>query len=54
VPQYRKIQAGDDAGARADLEGTRRTLLALLKERLEAMAGVLEQAVPRIEALAAY
>jgi hypothetical protein len=51
MPQYRKIQAGDHAGARTDLEAKRRTLLAELNERLEKMAAVLEWATPRIEAL---
>jgi len=51
MPQYRKIQAGDHAGARTDLEAKRRRLIIELNERLEKMAGVLEWATPRIEAL---
>jgi len=51
MPQYRKIQAGDHAGARTDLEAKRRSLITELNERLEKMAAVLEWATPRIEAL---
>jgi hypothetical protein len=51
MPQYRKIQAGDHAGARTDLEAKRQFLLIELNERLEKMAGVLEWVTPRIEAL---
>jgi Iap family predicted aminopeptidase len=51
IPQYRKIQAGDHAGARTDLQAKRRSLLTELNERLEKMAGVLEWATSRIEAL---
>jgi Iap family predicted aminopeptidase len=51
MPQYRKIQAGDHAGARTDLEAKRRRLIIELNERLEKMAGVLEWVTPRIEAL---
>ena len=51
IPQYRKIQAGDHAGARTDLQAKRRSLLTELNERLEKMAGVLEWVTPRIEAL---
>jgi Iap family predicted aminopeptidase len=51
VPQYRKIQAGDYAGAIAELEATRRTLIEALDQRLTELAGVLEQVTPRIEGL---
>jgi len=51
VPQYRRIQAGHHAGVRKELDAVRRTLLTLLKERLEAMAGILEWATPRIKTL---
>jgi Iap family predicted aminopeptidase len=51
MPQYRKIQAGDYAGALAELETKRRALVAALDQRLTEMAGVLEQATPRIEGL---
>jgi hypothetical protein len=51
MPQYRKVQADDHAGARTDLEAKRRSLITELNERLEKMAAVLEWATPRIEAL---
>ncbi|TRZ86784.1 M28 family peptidase [bacterium] len=51
IPQYRKIEAGDYAGAIAELEAIRLTQLSRLDERLARMAGVLEWAIPRIEAL---
>ena len=51
VPAYRKAEAGNHAGARADLEAARRTLLILLKDRLETMAGVLESTVSQVRAL---
>jgi len=51
MPQYRKIQAGDYAGAIAELETVRRSLLGALDQRLTEMAGVLERVTPRIEGL---
>jgi Iap family predicted aminopeptidase len=51
MPQYRKIQAGDHSGAKADLEAMRLSLLKELNDRLGKMAAVLEWATPRIEAL---
>jgi hypothetical protein len=53
VPAYRKIQARDQSGARAELEAARRTLLSSMKERLETMAAVLESAASQIRALTA-
>jgi hypothetical protein len=52
VTAYRKIQARDPSGARAELEAVRRTLLSFLKERLETMAEVLGSATSQIQALA--
>ena len=51
VPQYRKIQLGDYGGAVEELQAKRQILFAELNERLGKMAGVLEWATPRIEAL---
>jgi Iap family predicted aminopeptidase len=51
MPQYRKIQAGDYAGAIGELEARRRTLVGALDQRLNEMAGLLEQVTPRIEGL---
>jgi hypothetical protein len=51
IPQYRKIESGDTAGAIAELEAMRLTQLSQLDERLARMAGVLEWAIPRIDAL---
>jgi hypothetical protein len=52
MPQYRRIEAGDYAGAVAELEASRRALLADLDHRLTGMADLLEQVTPRIERLA--
>ena len=51
IPQYRKIEAGEWAGAIAELEAMRLKLLVELDDRLARMAGVLEWAIPRIDAL---
>ena len=51
VPEYRKIEAGDYAGAIAELETKRRTLVAALNRRLTEMSGLLEEVTPRIEGL---
>jgi len=51
MPQYRKVRAGDYAGAIAELETNRRTLVGALDQRLTEMAGLLEQVTPRIEGL---
>ncbi|MCJ7642987.1 MAG: M28 family peptidase [Candidatus Aminicenantes bacterium] len=51
IPQYRKIESGDYAGAIAELEAMRLTQLGQLDDRLAGIAGVLEWAIPRIEAL---
>jgi len=51
LPEYRKVEAGDYAGAIAGLEAKRRTELARLDERLARMAGLLESVTPRLKAL---
>jgi len=51
MPQYRKVQAGDYAGAIAELETNRRTLVGALDQRLTEMAGLLERVTPRIKGL---
>jgi hypothetical protein len=51
ISQYRKIEAGDWAGAIVELEAKRLKLLVELDDRLARMAGILEWAIPRIEAL---
>jgi Iap family predicted aminopeptidase len=51
ISQYRKIEAGDWAGAIVELEAKRLKLLVELDDRLARMAGVLEWVIPRIEAL---
>jgi Iap family predicted aminopeptidase len=51
IPQYRKIEAGDYAGAIMELETKRLTQLSQLDVRLARMAGILEWAIPRIDAL---
>jgi len=51
IPQYRKIGSGDTAGAIAELEAMRLTQLSQLDVRLARMAGILEWAIPRIDAL---
>jgi hypothetical protein len=51
MPQYRQIQSGDYGGAVEELQAKRRILFADSNERLEKMAGVLEWATSRIEAL---
>jgi hypothetical protein len=52
VPQYRKIESGDVAGAVPELESTLRARLTLLDKRLEEMAGVLDRVTARIRDLA--
>jgi hypothetical protein len=51
MSQYRKIEAGDWAGAIVELEAMRLKLLVELDDRLARMAGILEWAIPRIEVL---
>jgi hypothetical protein len=51
IPQYRMIEAGKATAAVADLEAKRRALIDDLNGRILRMAGVLEQAAPRIAAL---
>jgi len=51
MPQYRKIESGDYAGAISELEAMRLKLLVKLDDRLARMAGILEWVIPRIEAL---
>ena len=51
IPQYRKIEAREWAGAIVELEAKRLNLLVGLDHRLARMAGVLEWVIPRIEAL---
>ncbi|MEN6311481.1 MAG: M20/M25/M40 family metallo-hydrolase [Acidobacteriota bacterium] len=52
LPEYRKIEAGDYAGAIAGLEAKRRVEISRLEERLAAMAGLLESVTPRLKTLA--
>ncbi len=51
VPQYRKIESGDVAGAVPELEAALRARLALLDKRLSEMADVLARATTRLRDL---
>lgn len=51
MPQYRRIESGDVAGAVPELETALRARLALLDKRLEEMAGVLDRVTARIRDL---
>jgi len=51
IPEYRKIQSGDIAGAIEGLEAKRGELTRELNQRLAGMAGLLEQVTPRIRDL---
>lgn len=51
IPEYRGVQSGNYPRAISGLEAKRLLLLTQLNERLAKMAGVLEWAAPRIDAL---
>jgi hypothetical protein len=51
MPQYRQVEAGEFAAARAGLLATRAVEVADLEARLEAMSATLESVTPRIDAL---
>ena len=51
MPQYRKIESGDAAGAVPELEAALRARLALLDVRISEMAEVLERAAARLREL---
>ena len=51
IPEYRKIEAGDYAGAIASLEAKDRNLLDELNKRLDEMADALEHAGQRLKSL---
>jgi hypothetical protein len=48
MPQYRKIESGDTAGAAPELEAALRARLALLDKRLAGMAVILERVTARL------